>query len=290
MAQNFTSFVKSRESRLPHYFVIGHPISHSLSPLMHNTALEYYNMDRIYHAIDVSPEELTAFISWCNNDNFHGCNITLPYKKQLFDVVDLRGQTAEAIGAINTISKEKGKLIGDNTDALGFLHPLDTMNDMIEDTEAIIFGTGGASSAVVEGLKSLGVRKIYLVTRNASAKHPKSNSINKEYIDYSQWTSVVDDVSVVVNATPLGMHPNKNKSPVRESEAQYLEGKICYDLVYNPLETLFLKQAKPYAEKTITGIEMLIQQGSRSFEIWTGKPFPVDIVREELTNYFKMHD
>lgn len=284
MAQTFSEFVKTPKSAEPHYFVIGHPISHSLSPLMHNIALRHYSMEATYHAIDVSPDELSSFIAWCNNDSFLGCNITLPFKQQLFEMVDIRGQTAEEIGAINTISKQNGKLVGDNTDVFGFLKPLAQISDLVEDTEAIVFGTGGASGAVVKGLQSMGVNKIYLVSRNPEIKNSKSQNI--EYIGYTQWASVVDDVSVVVNTTPLGMSPNIDQSPIRESEAHCLEGKICYDLVYNPLETVFLKQAKPFAEKTISGIDMLIHQGSHSFEIWTGKTFPFDIIKKELTNYF----
>lgn len=284
MAQTFSEFLESRYSKKPHYFVIGHPISHSLSPLMHNTALQHYGMEAKYYAVDVLPDELTSFIAWCNNDRFLGCNITLPYKKQLFNLVDRRGETAEDIGAINTISKENGELIGDNTDIFGFLNPLEPLSHIIEDTEAVVFGTGGASSAVVQGLKTLGIPKIYLVSRNPGAKRTK-NQIT-EYIGYSQWTSVLDNVSTIVNTTPLGMHPKSDQSPVRDSEAPSLKGKICYDLVYNPQETSFLKQAKPFAETTIAGIDMLIHQGSRSFQIWNGKQFPFKVVKEELTNYF----
>lgn len=284
MAQTFSEFVKSSQSKQPHYFVIGHPISHSLSPIMHNTALQYYGMDATYYAVDIFPDELTSFIAWCNNDQFLGCNITLPYKRQLFDLVDRRGEAAETIGAINTISKDNGKLAGDNTDVFGFLHPLEPLSDLIENTEAIVFGTGGASGAVVHGLKSLGVEKIYLVTRNPGSKHTETNVI--EYIGYSQWPSVSENAAIVVNTTPLGMHPKTDQSPVRDSEAHLLKDKICYDLVYNPQETRFLRQAKPHAEQIITGIDMLIHQGSRSFEIWTGKGFPADLVKDELTHYF----
>jgi len=284
MAQTFSEFVKSRQSKKPHYFVIGHPISHSLSPIMHNTALQHYGMDAVYYAVDVFPDELTSFIAWCNNDQFLGCNITLPYKKQLFNLVDRRSETAEMIGAINTISKDNRELVGDNSDVFGFLHPLESLSDLVDDTEAIVFGTGGASGAVVHGLKSLGVEKVYLVTRNPGSKRTENSFI--EYIGYSQWASVSDNVSIVVNTTPLGMYPKTDQSPVRDSEAYMLKDKICYDLVYNPQETHFLRQAKPYAERTITGIEMLIQQGSHSFEIWTGKKFPAELVKNELTNYF----
>jgi shikimate dehydrogenase len=251
---------------------------------MHNTALQYYGMEAAYYAVDVLPDELSSFIAWCNNESFLGCNITLPYKQQLFELVDRRSETADVIGAINTISKNDGELVGDNTDVYGFIQPLNPLADLIEGTNAIVFGTGGASGAVVHGLKSLGIHKIYLVTRNPGTKRSPDPFI--EYIGYSQWASVSEDVTTIVNTTPLGMHPNMEQSPIRESEAHFLEDKICYDLVYNPLETLFIQQSKPFAEHTITGIDMLIHQGSRAFEIWTGKEFPVDIVKKELTNYF----
>jgi shikimate dehydrogenase len=285
MAQTFSDFVKSINSKKPHYFVIGHPISHSLSPLMHNTALQYHGIDASYYAIDVQPNELTSFIAWCNQDTFLGCNITLPFKQQLFHLVDRRSETADAIGAINTVSKKNGELIGDNTDVYGFLKPLESLSDVIEETEAVVFGTGGASMAVVYGLQSLGVHKIYLVTRDPASKRAQESFI--EYIGYSQWPSVLENVSIVINTTPLGMDPNRDKSPVRDSESTLLEGKICYDLVYNPQETAFLKQAKDTAEISIPGLDMLIHQGSRAFEIWTGKKFPVKKVKTVLMNHFK---
>lgn len=265
--------------------MIGHPITHSLSPLMHNTALLHYKLDATYYAVDILPEDLPAFTAWCNNDAFLGCNVTLPYKQQLYDMVDSRSEMAEKIGAINTISKKGVELIGHNTDIFGFLEPLKQFTDVIEDNDAIVFGTGGASGAVVQGLRAIGVNKIYLVTRNPAIKQSENHTI--EYIGYSQWTAYADAAAIVVNTTPLGMHPHIDQSPVRDSEARYLEGKICYDLVYNPRDTLFLTQAQPFADTVINGIDMLIQQGSRSFEIWTGKPFPVNTIKEKMINFFK---
>lgn len=285
MAQTFSEFIDSPQSKKPHFFVIGHPISHSLSPLMHNTALHYYGIDASYYAIDVMPDELSSFIAWVNEDIFLGCNITLPYKKQLSKFVDRKSDTASVIGAINTVYKQDGVIIGDNTDVYGFLQPLLPFEDLVEGTDAVVFGTGGASGAIVQGLKSLGARKVYLVTRNPGTK--RSVDPYTEYIGYAQWGHFMDEVSIVVNTTPLGMYPNTDQSPVRESEVQLLKDKICYDLVYNPLNTLFIQQSKPVAEQSITGIDMLIQQGNRSFQIWTGEEFPVDIVKRRLIDYFK---
>lgn len=279
---NLRSFRRSHKAENPHYVLLGHPVEHSWSPLMHNTALEYYGMDARYFAIDVQNQELAALASFLNGDHFLGANVTVPYKQLIGNYLDHIHKTAAEIGAINTIVKRNYRLEGHNTDVDGFLSPLQEIEETLVDRDAIIFGTGGASKAVVAGLTDLGMARIFLVSRNPARIKSFQNGDRIEVISYSEWTSRAKGASLIVNATPLGMYPKIKQSPIRDSEKQFLADRICYDLVYNPAKTQFLEQAKSVGAQTIGGLEMLIQQGSRSFELWTGKPFPLEVVREKL--------
>src|SRR5690625_4211087 len=148
MVFTFKEFTESTYSREPHYFVIGHPISHSLSPLMHQAALEYYGLEGKYFAYDLQPDEVNEFIAWGSQPQYRGCNITLPYKQLFMDAVDEVTAHARKIGAINTIVKEKERLIGHNTDIYGFLKPLEPFRNELDGREALIFGTGDRKSVV----------------------------------------------------------------------------------------------------------------------------------------------
>ncbi len=290
MALAFKDFISKEISSLPHYLVIGHPISHSLSPLMHQTALDYHNLKSHYYAIELFSDDITEFISWMNKDAFLGCNITIPYKELFFDVVDRLDPFAKSVGVINTLSKEGAKLVGYNTDVHGFLEPLEPYRDELEGTTAIVFGTGGAAKAVCSGLSAIGIHKIIFVSRNVSNKtnvEQFDDDIDIQYVDYSQWPAFIDEVILFVNATPLGMNPNRDQSPVKKSETSLLKDKICYDLVYNPLDTTFLKYARAAGGQPIHGLHMLIHQGNRSFKIWTGKSFPLEVIYKKLETYLK---
>ena len=284
MVFTFKDFTESPYARDPHYFVIGHPVSHSLSPLMHQAALAHHDLPGTYVAIDLLPDEVTSFIAWCNREEFRGCNITLPYKQLFLDAVDSVSDAAQDIGAINTIVKEDGRLVGHNTDIYGFLKPLEPLKEDLEGQEAVVFGTGGASKAVITGLISFGIEKVWLVSRRPSQiqnDHP-----NVDVISYDNWTAVMDPVSIVVNSTPLGMHPNTENSPVRKEEVVFLRDRICYDLIYNPLETKFLRDSRHLSYRSIGGLGMFIQQGSRSFQLWTGKDFPHQKIQSALISHF----
>lgn len=290
MALTFKDFKSNKISSLPHYLVIGHPISHSLSPLMHQTALDYHQIRAQYHAIDLQTGDIPDFISWMNRDAFLGCNITIPYKKLFIDIVDRLDLAGSELGVINTIVKSESELVGYNTDMHGFQQPLYPWRIQLEGATAVIFGTGGASNAVTAGLVSVGVSKILMVSRDVKNRTLTSNrgrdDVEILYIDYSQWAAYIDEVTILVNATPLGMAPYTKESPVSELEMNLLKDKICYDLVYNPLNTTFLTFAKQSGAQAIQGHHMLIHQGDLSFNLWTGKSFPLDIIYKKIENYF----
>lgn len=289
MALSFDEFKQSSYSQEPHYLVVGHPLGHTLSPVMHTSALEYHDINASYTAVDVRPDELSGFIAWTNNENFRGCNITIPYKEQLLNAVDELDSSVRGIQAINTISKSysDGFLTGSNTDIYGFSQPLKKHEDFVEGTRAIVFGTGGASKAVLIALEDFGLEEIVLVSRNPGRiQKPKSNLIY-HIAGYNQWQAFADEASIFVNTTPLGMGVFKSKSIIDEPDISLVENKICYDLIYNPDKTVFLKMAEDAGATTINGLDMLIHQGSRSFEIWTGKQFPVPRIKKLLITHLQ---
>jgi shikimate dehydrogenase len=269
-----------------YYLVVGNPIGHSLSPMMHTIALNHYGLDAEYHALQLMPNQVTEFIALCNRDQFGGCNITIPYKQLLLDIVDELSEEAAEIGAINTIVKDAGKLIGHNTDVYGFVTPIEDLVELINGGRAIVFGTGGASKAVKSGLIQLGIEEIIFVSRSPSKRGFKDDSVHIEVVDYSQWTAYAEEASIFVNTTPVGMYPNEDELLIQPDDAIYLKGKICYDLIYNPIMTSFLKLAENAGGVVIDGLDMFICQGSRSFELWTGKQFPVKLIKEQLIRHF----
>ncbi|MFU8811337.1 MAG: shikimate dehydrogenase [Balneolaceae bacterium] len=268
-----------------HLLVVGHPIAHSLSPAMHSAAIAHHGLPLAYHALDLHPAQIASFLPLLNRDGLKGCNITIPHKQTMAEVVDELDDVAAELGVINTIVKDEttGKLVGYNTDVAGFLAPLRDLADELAGERAIVFGTGGAARAVVAGLRQLGAEHIVLVSRQPQTVilHEKSD-LHVDIVDYSQWAAYADECALIVNTTPLGMAPNTDQSPVETREAHVLEDKIVYDLVYNPLETSLLRLAREHDAVPISGLEMLIHQGSRSFELWTGHSFPVNKVRSTL--------
>lgn len=280
---NFQQFLKSEESKKSHYLLIGNPVSHSVSPLMHNTALEHYGIDAVYHAVQVGSEDISSLISHFNRDTFLGANITIPYKQTFLEVVDFISDQAKEIAAINTIKREEASIHGDNTDAYGFSVPILGLEEEIEKGRAIIFGSGGATKAIVYALNDLGFEEVVMVSRRPQLVDSVPGTI---IIDYDHWTDFAEESSLIINATPLGMIPDIHTSPVKESEVSFLEHKVCYDIVYNPQQTMFLNQARKASAQLIGGLDMLIHQGARSFKLWTGKEFPVGLIKMKLENVF----
>jgi shikimate dehydrogenase len=284
MAQTFTQFTSDGDAKRPHYLVIGNPIGHSLSPLMHQHALNYHGIDAVYRAVELKPDEIAGFAAWVNRDEFQGCNITIPYKERLVELADYLDEDAEAAGVINTLAKSGHTVNGHNTDIYGFMQPLYPFEELLEGGRAIVFGTGGASRAVEIALEKMGMDELIFVSRNPSAKQDRSPALYTRCVNYSQWQAFADEAALFVNTTPLGMNPNPDSSPVDDADIGLLNGKICYDLIYNPLQTRFLKQADKAGAEMIDGLQMFIWQGNRSFEIWTGKTFPIEDIRTLLVN------
>lgn len=279
----FSKFLQSESSRMPHYLLIGSPISHSVSPLMHNTALDHFGLKAEYHAVSVRNSEVSSLIAHFNRLEFLGANVTIPYKETLFDAMDTLGVEAAQIGAINTIVKRDGRIVGENTDAYGFKVPIEEYENELAGERAIIFGTGGATKAISFALYEMGVEEIIMVSRRPGKYDPSEEII---MCNYDNWFAYAEESAIIINATPLGMTPNTDASPVKEREKTILEGKICYDIVYTPRKTKFLKQAEESGGIPIEGLDMLIHQGAQSFKLWTGHEFPTGLIKMKLDDVF----
>lgn len=252
---------------------------------MHNTAISHYGFDLSYTALEVPETDLVHLPKVLNHKKFVGSNVTIPHKQTACDFVDERDQIVQSIGALNTIYKSGEKLAGTNTDVYGFTLPLEKYREDIIGNNAVVFGTGGASRSIVYALGNLGVETIYLVSRNPEKMDASQfySESDLQVISYDAWPHFIDEIALLVNASPVGMVPLENHSPVSAADSGLLEGKICYDIVCKPVRTKFLTLAEKAGGIIIEGIDMLIYQGSESFKVWTGKPFPVDLVRSKLT-------
>jgi shikimate dehydrogenase len=250
---------------------------------MHNTALQHHGLNASYHAVSLRQSELTSFIAHINRLEFLGANITIPYKETFYDAMDTLGMEAAQIGAINTIVKRDGKIIGENTDEYGFRVPIQEHEEELSGERALIFGTGGATKAICYALREMEIEEIVMVSRR-----PGNYDTPKAVVmcNYDNWTAYGEDATIIINATPLGMVPNTEASPVNDSEVEILKGKICYDVVYNPRETKFLQQAKSVGAIKIGGLDMLIYQGAKAFKLWTGQEFPLGLIKMKLDDIF----
>lgn len=282
-----SEFLSSAAAETPHLMLVGRPVGHSLSPLMHNTAASHYGMELRYRAVEVEEEELGRLFSHFRSGSFRGANVTIPYKQRMLPAVDGLKEEAGDLQALNTIVPRQDRLEGYNTDVHGFLQPLLPLAEQLEGRGAVIFGTGGAARAACLALRRLGLGELTLVSRSPQRRDPPLDDPDLRVAGYGSWQARADEARLFVNTTPLGMHPDTGESPVREGEYAMLEGKIVYDIVYRPLETALLRGAKEAGARTIDGLEMFIHQGSRSFELWTGRPFPIERIRQKLHEYLQ---
>lgn len=252
-------------------FVIGHPIAHSRSPLIHGSWIAEHGLDGSYERIDVPPAELPGFIARIRAGEFAGGNVTVPHKEAAARLVDEMSEAARAMGAVNTIWSEGGRLHGDNTDAAGFLAHLDAS---VPDWQgrvgtALILGAGGAARAIGFGLKRRGVARIILVNRSEGRAEDLARALGApvEARGWAERHGLVAAADLVVNTTALGM---KGQPPLDLDLAALRPGTIVDDIVYVPLQTPLLAQAERRGGVTVDGLGMLLHQAVPGFVRWFG--------------------
>ncbi len=274
--------------------LIGSEISYTLSPLMHNTAAEALGLGYVYNVFEVStPDDLPSAIEGIRALNITGVNVTIPYKERVVKYLDSLSAEASEVQAVNTILNQDGTLIGYNTDIFGFAEPLKAFKSELEKEHIAILGSGGAARAAIQALKvEFKPSSITIVARNESKadalkddfkRRTKSLKLKTLNIADAETVEKLRDCKLIINATPVGSAKlSASKEDLLPAEKLWTKDHIAYDLVYKPLQTPFLKGAEAAGAKTISGLEMLLFQGAKSFEIWTGKPMPIDLARQTL--------
>ncbi|WP_291653997.1 shikimate dehydrogenase [Clostridium sp.] len=256
------------------YGLLGERLSHSLSPEIHSEILKSINKDGAYKLFEIEKERLEDFAEALKLLKIKGANVTIPYKKDIMNYIDIISEEAEKIGAINTIHLENGKLYGYNTDYYGFGYMLKVNNINIKGKSAIILGNGGACRAVVHYLLDNKISDIKIVSRKPNKG--EFNLQNVDVITYEELKDISGDI--LINSTPVGMYPNINMSPVTEDIIRNFN--VLVDLIYNPMETKFINIGNSLSKKTTSGLYMLIGQAAKSQEIWNSVSISEEIIKE----------
>jgi shikimate dehydrogenase len=252
--------------------VIGDPIAHSMSPAMHNDLFELYGIDAAYHPFHVSKEHLEAAVKGLKALGASGFNVTIPHKTAIMPLLDNIDPLAQAIGAVNTVKNEDGKLIGYNTDGPGYVKGLKAQVQDLESRAVLIIGAGGAARAIYFSMAQAGVKTVDIFNRTRE----KAEELVKA-CPYEVLTRVVDreeaeknlmDYQLIIQTTSIGMLPNTDSKPL--SPYNVSDKAFVSDIIYNPLQTAFLKEASQKGASIQNGIEMFVYQGALAFEKWTG--------------------
>lgn len=270
-------------------YLIGCPLGHSVSPAMHNAAFKALEMDWQYELLETPLERLSAAIDRLRSEDCAGANVTVPYKSAVIGMLDDVTENARHIRAVNTIMNQNGKLLGDNTDGVGFITSLLENHIYPRNASIVILGAGGAACAISNTLASEGAREIIINNRNGARAAELADRLHERFPRLKiavNWVDAVSDTNILINATSLGMSPNIVDSPLPR-DRRVSPGTVVVDLVYNPLETKFMSDAKRVGARTIGGLGMLIHQGAAAFKMWTNREPPLEVMHHAASQALK---
>lgn len=275
--------------------IIGYPLGHSLSPAMHNASLRELGIEGSYIALETPPETLEKRIEFFKNEKFNGFNVTIPHKVEIIKFLDNIDNFVKNVGAVNTvIIDENNKFYGYNTDVYGFVYAIpENLRKNFRGQKAAIIGAGGAARAVLAGLTEMDLQEISILARNIEKSLDLQKMILKNFphikINFLLLDDNVDlsDCCIVVNTTPLGMQGKyEDISPLNQDTIATLpKNAFVYDIVYKPQKTKFIEYAENQGLNTLNGLDMLILQGAKSFELWTGQKPSVKIIKNSLFDF-----
>jgi shikimate dehydrogenase len=269
--------------------VMGYPIEHSMSPVMHNAALQQMGADYVYVPLAVPPADLAGVLASLRAIDCRGFNITIPHKQTVMAHLSDVSEVARSIGAVNTVWPTEQGWAGTNTDILGFLAPL---HSLPRPETVVILGGGGAARAVIAGCVQLGCQNIWVVGRDLSKL--AALQMSWPHLKLQEWSKVNDLLplaDLVVNCTPIGMFPGVDASPLSVSQIELLRvGAIVYDLIYTPRPTKLLQMADAGGCQSIDGVDMLVGQGAAALELWLKQPVPVELMRASLIEVLDKKD
>ena len=275
--------------------LIGNPVNHSLSPIMHNAAIEYLGLDLIYFAIPCNTTDFEIVIKSLSKINCKGINLTIPFKEKVLNYCSKISPLAQQIKAVNTLKPHgRGEWHGINTDVEGLIHPLEDLN--LINKQAIILGSGGAARSAIQGLINLKMSEIIVISRNQTSLKSLLNDFKNQHLlkglsfNNPNILNLINSADLIVNTTPVGMinHTSaKEELPFGSNFWTSLNSKtVIYDLIYNPRETPLLIFSRKKGCQTINGVKMLVAQGAKSLSYWTdGVEIPIEIMEEAIKKY-----
>ena len=257
------------------YGIIGNPVSHSMSPAIHNAAFIEKGLNNVYVPLKIA--NIDAFMRECRKIDFQGFSVTIPHKESVLPFLDDLDHTARKIGAINTIVNRKGKLTGYNTDCMaavmGLEYSMKKANETLNNKKVSIIGAGGAARAIAFGLKEKGC-DITIFNRTIERAEKLSHDVKCKFESFEEIHQI--DSDILINTTSIGMFPNVDQTPVSKDILK--EGMIVFDAVYNPIETRLLREANENGCHTVNGLSMFINQAAEQFRLWTNIDAPIELM------------
>jgi len=274
--------------------VFGHPVDENPTIVMQEAAFQALNLNWRYLTIEVYPEDLKDAMQGLRAFNMRGINLTIPHKVEVLKYLDEITPDAQLMGAVNTVYRKDDRLIGTNTDGKGFLTSL-TLDAKVDPygKKIVILGAGGASRAIGVELALAGANEITIVNRSQQRGEELANLLQTKTsikANYEPWTStylVPFDADILVNATSIGLFPNIDQKPKIQYDTILPSMTVC-DVITNPPNTQFLKEAQQRSSKTLDGLGMLVYQGAIGFKLWTGLDAPIEIMKKALLKEFEI--
>jgi shikimate dehydrogenase len=271
--------------------VMGHPIKHSLSPMMHNYAFNNLGLDFVYLPFDIASANLSDALQGMVALGVAGFNVTIPHKERIVECLDELSDSAKIVNAVNTVVNENGKLHGYNTDVHGIIKTLEDYKDEINGSTVSVLGSGGAARAVIYTLISrFNVKKINIINRTVEKAELLKDYFSTKMLFEKIKTyelvppdliEVLHKSKLIVNASSIGMYPEEDDSSTTIPES-FKKNQIVFDLVYNPSKTKLLTIAESQGAIVINGLKMFVEQGARAFELWTNKKMPTELIYAKL--------
>ncbi|MDO4523324.1 MAG: shikimate dehydrogenase [Eubacteriales bacterium] len=270
--------------------LLGSPVKHSISPLMHNEAFRQLELDYVYLCFETGEEQMEETVRALKTLNVRGFNCTMPVKLRMYELADRLSPAAELIGAVNTVVNDQGILTGHNTDGIGYMSAVKEKGYDIIGKKMTLLGAGGAATAIAVQAALDGVAEIALFNRRGRSwerAQKLTDLLNQktschvtlhDLEDQGAMRLELADSTLLTNATSVGMSPREESSPIADPTVLH-ERLVVSDVIYNPRETLLMKQAKARNCSTFNGLYMLLYQGAAAFELWTGKQFPLEEIR-----------
>ena len=272
--------------------LLGTPVAHSISPLMYNETFRILDIDYVYLCFDTAKADLAGLVKALRDMNVFGFNLTMPEKERILPYLDDLSPAARMIGAVNTVKHENGRLIGHNTDGIGYIRSLSDHDYDIKNGAMTLLGAGGAASAIAIQAALDGVPKLHIVNRKGRSwqnalrladEINRSTSCKADVTDLADLTVLranLEESRLLTNATSMGMAPNTGVSPIADPSMLHPD-LLVSDIIYNPRRTKLLEDAAAAGCRTCNGMYMLLYQGEAAFRIWTGMDMPVEIIREK---------